>query len=318
MINDDPTFPPDGQSVTFDEAQVAKASASQDRPAQPDIARADTYELVGEKQTQPFSRSPLQRDRTSPALKPVIRVHHLTKQYVMGKGIAIPALQEVSLEVPSGAFVAVMGPSGSGKSTFMNLLGCLDRPTSGDYWLGGRLVSRLSSDELAQVRSQMIGFVFQGFQLLARANALQNVALPMVYAGIPRRERERRALKLLHMVGLGALALHRPMELSGGEQQRVAIARALVNGPLLLLADEPTGNLDSRTGIEIMAILQALNEQGMTIVLVTHDPRIAQYAGRQVGFLDGQVVRDEGVPTPRSARDELLALKNATTAESPV
>jgi len=311
MISDDLKVLQDEQPIPFGKAQVSEAPASKEPPAQPDQALAHANEPAREQQTQSPSHNIPQRDQASPASRPVIRVHRLTKTYVMGGKIPVPALQGVSLEIFPGAFVAVMGPSGSGKSTFMNLIGCLDRPTSGDYWLGGRLVSQLSSDELAQVRNQTIGFVFQGFNLLARANAFQNVALPMVYAGLPKRTREQRARKILRMVGLGTLAHHRPSELSGGEQQRVAIARALVNGPLLLLADEPTGNLDSQTGIEILAILQALNEQGMTIVLVTHDPRIAQYAGRQVGFLDGQVVRDEPVLAPRSAREELLSLKNA-------
>jgi putative ABC transport system ATP-binding protein len=226
------------------------------------------------------------------AAKPVIAVRNLVKTYMMGQN-RVPALQGVSLEVYSGEFVAVMGPSGSGKSTFMNMLGCLDRPTQGEYWLSGKLVSRMSNDELADVRNRLIGFVFQGFNLLARASALSNVALPMVYAGLTKEQREARARKVLQLVGLGSRMNHRPAQLSGGQQQRVAVARALVNGPSLLLADEPTGNLDSRTSVEVIAILQALNEQGLTIVLVTHEPDIALYTKRQVVFRDGRVIRDE-------------------------
>jgi putative ABC transport system ATP-binding protein len=243
--------------------------------------------------------------------KPVIAVRDLQKSYVLGGKSRVYALRGVSLDIYSGEFVAIMGPSGSGKSTFMNLLGCLDRPTNGEYWLSGRLVSKMSSDELANIRNRLIGFVFQGFNLLGRATALKNAALPMVYAGLPRSERERRARKALKLVGLGARVNHKPTELSGGQQQRVAIARALVNGPSLLLADEPTGALDSKTGVEIMGILQALNEQGLTVVLVTHDQKIAQYAKRQVSFLDGRIVRDEPVTSPRSAQDEWAAIISA-------
>lgn len=248
---------------------------------------------------------------------PVIAVSELTKTYMLGGKTTVPALRGVSLEVFPGEFVAIMGPSGSGKSTFMNLLGCLDRPTSGKYWLAGNLVSSLSSDRLASMRNQLIGFVFQGFNLLGRASALRNVSLPMVYAGLSRRERDIRASKVLELVGLGGRINHKPSELSGGQQQRVAIARALINGPALLLADEPTGNLDSHTSIEIMGILQALNEQGLTIVLVTHDANIAQYAKRQVAFLDGLIVRDEPVLSPRSAQAEWekLTSENAVTVQ---
>jgi putative ABC transport system ATP-binding protein len=235
-----------------------------------------------------------------------IVVRDLVKTYLLGQ-TQVPALRGVSLEVGFGEFVAVMGPSGSGKSTCMNLLGCLDHPTRGEYWLGGMLVSKLSPDELADVRNRRIGFVFQGFNLLSRATALQNVALPLVYAGYSRQEQETRALRMLKLVGLAGRAHHRPNQLSGGQQQRVAVARALVNGPSLLLADEPTGNLDSRTSVEIMAVLQALNERGLTIVLVTHEPDIAAYAKRQVAFRDGRVVRDEPVAEQRSARAELGA-----------
>jgi putative ABC transport system ATP-binding protein len=243
--------------------------------------------------------------------KPVIAVRDLQKSYILGGKSRVYALRGVSLDVYPGEFVAIMGPSGSGKSTFMNLLGCLDRPTNGEYWLSGKLVSKMSNDELANIRNRLIGFVFQGFNLLGRATALKNAALPMVYAGIPRGERERRARKALKLVGLGSRVNHKPTELSGGQQQRVAIARALVNGPSLLLADEPTGALDSKTGVEIMGILQALNEQGLTVVLVTHDQKIAQYAKRNVAFLDGRIVRDEPVASPRSAQEEWATIISA-------
>jgi putative ABC transport system ATP-binding protein len=246
--------------------------------------------------------------------RPVISVRNLTKTYVLGK-TRVPALRGVSLDVYPGEFVAVLGPSGSGKSTFMNLIGCLDRPTSGEYWLAGRLVSRMSNDELANIRNRMIGFVFQGFNLLSRATALKNVALPMIYAGVPTREREERARKALKLVGLGGRLNHKPSELSGGQQQRVAIARALVNGPSLLLADEPTGNLDSHTSVEILAVLQALNDQGLTIVLVTHDLKVAEYARRQVSFLDGELVRDEIVTNRRNAQEEWQKLHTSVSEE---
>ena len=247
---------------------------------------------------------------------PVIAARELTKTYILGGKTHVPALQGVSLDIYPGEFVAIMGPSGSGKSTFMNLIGCLDRPTSGRYWLVGNLVSHLSSDQLAAIRSRLIGFVFQGFNLLGRATTLNNVTLPMVYAGLSRREREKRAHKVLQLVGLADRLAHKPPELSGGQQQRVAIARALINGPVLLLADEPTGNLDSHTSVEIMGVLQALNEQGLTIVLVTHDPNIARFARRQVTFLDGRVMRDEPVDNPRSAQEEWAALVNTPAVES--
>ena len=246
-------------------------------------------------------------EQSAPTHAPAIVVRGLTKTYHLGQ-TPVRALRGVSLTIQFGEFVAIMGPSGSGKSTFMNLLGCLDRPTSGEYWLGGVPVSRMTADQLADIRNRRIGFVFQGFNLLNRASALKNVGLPLVYAGYSGAEQDRRSLEMLRLVGLASRAQHRPMQLSGGQQQRVAIARALVNGPSLLLADEPTGNLDSRTSVEILAVLQALNERGLTVVLVTHEQDIAQYTQRQVGFRDGVIVRDEPVVAPRSARAELAAL----------
>jgi putative ABC transport system ATP-binding protein len=222
----------------------------------------------------------------------LIRTRELVKVYRMGES-EIRALERVSVEIDRGEFVAVMGPSGSGKSTFMNVLGCLDRPTSGEYWLGERRVSELAGDELATVRNRNIGFVFQQFNLLPRTPAVENVELPLVYAGLPKKQRHEKARAMLQRVGLEERSHHHPGQLSGGQQQRVAIARALVTEPLLILADEPTGALDSRTSLEIMALLQALNRQGMTVVLVTHEPDIARYAGRILGFRDGRIVQDE-------------------------
>ncbi|HSA71123.1 MAG TPA: ABC transporter ATP-binding protein [Burkholderiales bacterium] len=214
------------------------------------------------------------------------------KIYPMGES-EIRALDRVSVDIDKGEFVAVMGPSGSGKSTFMNVLGCLDRPTSGQYALGGKRVSELAGDELAAVRNRSIGFVFQQFNLLPRTPAIENVELPLVYAGIERKLRLEKSKAMLERVGLGERAHHHPGQLSGGQQQRVAIARALVTEPLLILADEPTGALDSRTSLEIMGLLQELNRQGMTVVLVTHEPEIARFARRILGFRDGRVVQDD-------------------------
>ena len=239
--------------------------------------------------------------------RPIIVVHNVHKTYHLGQTL-VHALRGISLEVSPSEFVAVRGPSGSGKSTFMNLLGCLDRPTRGSYWLAGRQVSHMSNQELARARNRLIGFVFQGFNLLSRASARSNVELPMIYAGLTKELREHRARQALHLVGLGSRLNHKPAQLSGGQQQRVAIARALVNSPALLLADEPTGNLDSRTSVEIMAVLQALNQQGLTIVLVTHESDIAAYATRQVSFRDGRLVRDEPVQNPRDAQAEWVTL----------
>ncbi len=227
-----------------------------------------------------------------PPIPRLIHTRDLTKTYRVGDN-EIRALAGVSVDIAQGEFTAVMGPSGSGKSTFMNMLGCLDRPTSGEYVLGSRRVSDLAGDELAQVRNSSIGFVFQTFNLLARTSALENVELPLVYAGTPSAERRLRALEMLARVGLGDRANHHPAQLSGGQQQRVAIARALVTRPLLILADEPTGALDSRTSLEIMGLMQELNRQGMTVVLVTHEPDVARFARRMLYFRDGRVVKDE-------------------------
>jgi putative ABC transport system ATP-binding protein len=234
-------------------------------------------------------------------------VRDLAKTYHVGE-VDVPALRGVSLSIDPGEFVALTGPSGSGKSTFMHLIGCLDRPTEGTYLLNGRDVSRLSKRELSAVRNRDIGFVFQGFNLLSRTSAIENVELPMFYGPpIPAKERRRRAAAALEAVGLGARMDHHPNQLSGGQQQRVAIARALVNNPALLLADEPTGNLDSRTSIEVMGIFQRLNaERQITIVLVTHEPDIAEYATRIIGFRDGRVRLDQAVTNRRVAADELV------------
>ena len=238
--------------------------------------------------------------------EPLIAIRDLVKTYVVGE-VEVPALRGVSLDVAPGEFVALTGPSGSGKSTFMHLAGCLDRPTSGTYQLNGRDVSRLSKRELAAVRNREIGFVFQGFNLLSRTTALENVELPMLYGPpVAAKECRRRATAALEAVGLGARLDHHPNQLSGGQQQRVAIARALVNEPALLLADEPTGNLDSRTSIEVMGIFQRLNrERQITIVLVTHESDIAEYATRTVAFRDGRIRLDEAISHRRDAAEEL-------------
>ena len=229
--------------------------------------------------------------------QPVIRVVGLGKSYATAAGL-FPALKGVDLSVRAGEYIAIMGPSGSGKSTFMNLLGCLDTPSLGDYFLAGENVAQMDPDALAKLRNRTLGFVFQGFNLLPRMSLQDNVALPLVYAGVDKVNRQQRARELLEKVGLGQYAESLPSRISGGQQQRVAIARALVNTPQLILADEPTGNLDSHTSEEIMRLFAELNSEGITIVLVTHEPDIAAHARRQVRFLDGQIVSDQCTGAP--------------------
>ena len=231
----------------------------------------------------------------------LIETIDLKKTYTMGDQV-VAALKGVSMKVAAGELVAIMGPSGSGKSTFMNLLGCLDTPTAGQYLLEGQAVSTLSADERARIRNRRIGFVFQSFNLLARTSALENVALPLRYRNTPRKERLARAEAVLALVGLADRMGHHPSQLSGGQQQRVAIARALVCNPAIILADEPTGALDTRTGVEVMAILQDLNRQGMTVVIVTHEPEIAAFTNRCLSFRDGELVSDAANPKPMDAK----------------
>jgi len=242
--------------------------------------------------------------------EPLLAVRDLVKEYRMGDSV-VRALAGVSLTITAGEMVAVMGPSGSGKSTFMNIIGCLDRPDAGSYTLAGEPVQDMDGDALAAVRNRRIGFVFQQFNLLPRTSALLNAELPLLYTSLPRAERLRRATRRLQQVGLGERLDHHPRQLSGGQQQRVAIARALVNDPVLVLADEPTGALDSRTSLEVMALLQQLNREGITVVLVTHEHDIAEFAGRIVLFRDGRVVSDREHP----ARDAAQALRALTSAE---
>jgi putative ABC transport system ATP-binding protein len=246
----------------------------------------------------------------------VIAVKNLVKTYVVGE-VEVRALRGVNLEVRRGEFLAVTGPSGSGKSTFMHIAGCLDRPTSGQYFLDGQDVSRMSKDALASVRNQKIGFVFQGFNLLSRTSALDNVELPLLYGGkgLKTVDRHKRAKAMLEAVGLGERFDHHPNQLSGGQQQRVAIARALINNPSILLADEPTGNLDTRTSIEVMGLVQRLNlERGITVLLITHEVDIAEYGTRIVTFRDGQVVADRAVGRRRNATDELANIRQPAEA----
>jgi putative ABC transport system ATP-binding protein len=249
----------------------------------------------------------LAHDEVTPTAvsRPVIRVQDVCRIYDLGE-TKVAALRGVTMEIARGEFVAIMGASGSGKSTFMNMLGCLDRPTSGQYYLEGTDVAKMSKSELAKIRNRRIGFVFQGFNLLSRTTALENVELPTLYARLGKEERSHRAVEALQMVGLGARIGHYPSQLSGGQQQRVAIARALVNRPSILLADEPTGNLDSRTSIEILEIFQRLNDSGLTVVLVTHEPDIAQFAKRNIVFRDGQIQTDFIVQN-RSRASEVLS-----------
>jgi len=238
---------------------------------------------------------------------PIIRVRDVHKYYELGE-TRVHALRGVALEIRRGEFLAIMGASGSGKSTFMNIVGCLDRPTSGEYILDETDVAGLSKEQLAAIRNRKIGFVFQGFNLLSRTTALENVELPTLYARIPKEDREKRAVEALELVGLGDRIHHYPSQLSGGQQQRVAIARALVNKPAILLADEPTGNLDSRTSVEIMDIFQKLNAEGLTIMMVTHEHDIAEFAKRNIVFRDGKIRRDELVANSPSAAGVLKTM----------
>ena len=243
-----------------------------------------------------------------PEARTVIQLDHIHKTYTMGD-VDVHALRGVSLNIREGEFVAIMGASGSGKSTTMNIIGCLDRPTRGSYILDGEDVSQLSKDERADIRCQKIGFVFQGFNLLSRTSALENVELPMLYLGVDAAQRRQRATEALAAVGLAGREQNHPNQLSGGQQQRVAVARSLVNNPALILADEPTGNLDSRTSVEVMEIFQRLNrERGITLVLVTHEPDIAQYADRVIVFKDGKIKSDYQVQNKRDAAEELKNL----------
>ncbi len=261
--------------------------------------------LISELQTLPVSVAALAQQ---PEARSVIQLDHIHKTYTMGD-VDVHALRGVSLTIKAGEFVAIMGASGSGKSTMMNIIGCLDRPTRGTYILDGQDVSELSKDERADIRCQKIGFIFQGFNLLARTSALENVELPMLYAGVPTAQRDQRAMKALAAVGLAGREQNHPNQLSGGQQQRVAVARSLVNDPALILADEPTGNLDSRTSVEVMEIFQRLNrERGITLVLVTHEHDIAQYARRVIVFNDGKIKKDYQIENPSDAAEELRNL----------
>lgn len=247
--------------------------------------------------------------------KAVIAVRDLGKRYVMGDQV-VHALRGVDLTIEEGEFVAIMGPSGSGKSTFMNLIGCLDRPTAGEYLLNNEAVARMNDNQLAEIRNKYIGFVFQNFNLLPRTSAIKNVELPLMYAGV--KNRSALATKALEIVGLGQRVNHKPSELSGGQQQRVAIARAIVNSPVLILGDEPTGNLDSRTSEEIMAVFQQLNREGKTVVIVTHEEDIAMHCKRIIRFRDGRVQKDEQVENPTDAREIIKGMADPDEALSGV
>jgi putative ABC transport system ATP-binding protein len=251
----------------------------------------------------------IQEPATSPAQNDglLIQIDHLTKVYQLGE-VDVHALRGVTVHVSRGEFVAIMGASGSGKSTFMNILGCLDKPTKGSYLLEGIDVGKLSRDELAAIRNKKIGFVFQGFNLLSRTSAIENVELPMFYSTVSNKLRKSKAIDALDKVGLGDRVHHYPNQLSGGQQQRVAIARALVNDPSIILADEPTGNLDSRTSVEVMGIFQELNNHGITIILVTHEPDIAQFAKRHIVFRDGKIKSDRINSNAKIAADVLKDL----------
>ena len=266
--------------------------------------------LISEPRELPLNAAALAPAREA---RPVIQLDHIHKTYTMGD-VDVHALRGISLTIREGEFVAIMGASGSGKSTTMNIISCLDPPSRGTYILDSQDVSKMTRDERADVRCQKIGFVFQGFNLLSRTSALENVELPMLYLGVKTTERDRRARKALAAVGLAGRERNHPNQLSGGQQQRVAVARALVNNPALILADEPTGNLDSRTSVEVMEIFQRLNrERGITLVLVTHEPDIAQYAQRVVVFSDGRIKDDYQIDRPRDAAEEL---KNLPVVES--
>lgn len=256
--------------------------------------------------------SPASVEEEGDSMEQVIFTEHLVKIYKLGD-YEIHALRGINLSIKKGEFVAIMGPSGSGKSTLMHILGCLDRPTKGNYFLEGKDISSLDRNSLAGIRNQKIGFVFQSFNLLSRTTALENVELPLLYNSGYSKEKTEKARKALSMVGLEGRENHYPNKLSGGQQQRVAIARALVNDPAIILADEPTGNLDTRTSAEVMEIFQSLNEKGITIILITHEKDIAAYAKRNITFRDGKIVKDEIVPVPKKAKDELLSLPRVET-----
>jgi len=244
----------------------------------------------------------------------LIKIEHLTRTYTLGE-VEVHALRGVSVEVSKGEFVAIMGASGSGKSTFMNILGCLDKPTKGTYTLDGIEVGKLTRDELALIRNKKIGFVFQGFNLLSRTTALENVELPLFYSSVSNKDRKDKSIAALNIVGLEERIYHYPNQLSGGQQQRVAIARALVNNPSIVLADEPTGNLDSRTSVEVMEIFQKLNNQGITIILVTHESDIASFARRHVVFRDGKIKSDKINNSPRIASEVLKTIPSIDEEE---